>query len=369
MARVRLERVTKRFGSRAAVQALSLDIPDRQFVSIVGPSGCGKTTTLRMIAGLERPDEGTILFEDQRVDHLPANHRDIAMVFQSYALYPHMDVRANLAFPLRMIGMPKAAIEERVLSAAKRLGISEFLDHKPRQLSGGQRQRVALGRAIVREPAVFLMDEPLSNLDAQLRVEMRAELRRLHLELARTFIYVTHDQAEALTMSDLVAVMDNGVLQQVGTHEEIYHQPRNLMVAKFIGSPAMNLIRGGLHRIDDGAIFHDAVKSVAVPMPQIQVLEQHSDRAVILGVRPEEISIGSRDAYPSLQGSIYVSEPLGSDLFLTVRVGEHLIKVRTNAQRHYRPGEFVTVVLDPHRLHLFDASTELSLAIREKQHA
>src|SRR5258707_7863697 len=244
MAKVVLEGVVKKFGTVTAVHDLNIEIGDREFVTLVGPSGCGKTTTLRMIAGLEKVSAGQIYFDDDPVGHLPADHRDIAMVFQSYALYPHMNVYDNIAFALRMMRVPRAEIERRVQWAAEMLGITELLQRKPRQLSGGQRQRVALGRSVVREPACFLLDEPLSNLDAKLRVTMRGELKRLHLELRRTFIYVTHDQAEALTMSDRIAVISDGRLQQYGPPDEIYNRPSTVFVAAIMSSPTTNRFSG-----------------------------------------------------------------------------------------------------------------------------
>src|SRR5438128_600735 len=244
MAKVVVGGVVKQFGPVTAVDDLTIEVADREFVTLVGPSGCGKTTTLRMVAGLEKVTAGQIYFDDDPVGHLPANHRDIAMVFQSYALYPRMNVYENIGFALRMMRVPRPEIERRVQWAADMLGITDLLNRKPRQLSGGQRQRVALGRSMVREPACFLLDEPLSNLDAKLRVTRRSELKRLHLELKRTFIYVTHDQAEALTMSDRIAVINEGHLQQYGSPDEIYNRPGNVFVAGFMGSPAMNLLSG-----------------------------------------------------------------------------------------------------------------------------
>jgi multiple sugar transport system ATP-binding protein len=361
--RIRLDRVSKRFAGALAVDSLSLDIEDRCFVSLLGPSGCGKTTTLRMIAGLEKPSTGAIYFDGARVDHLPANHRDIAMVFQSYALYPHLSVRDNIAFPLRMAGTARGEVDRRVRTAAERLALADLLDRKPRELSGGQRQRVALGRAIVREPGVFLMDEPLSNLDAQLRVEMRAELKRLHVELARTFVFVTHDQAEALTMSDVVAVLDGGVLQQVGTPDEIYHRPANITVARFIGSPGMNLIRGVLRRADGGTVFRDEGGEMQVPVPLSGTLESMLDREIVLGIRPEAISLNCDQTDSSLAGTVYVTEPLGSDLFVTARVGGALLKLRTEASRRLGIGDVVHLHLDPRRVHLFDANGGAAVAL------
>jgi len=279
MAKVVLESVVKKFGTVTAVHDLTIEIGDREFVTLVGPSGCGKTTTLRMIAGLEKVTAGQIYFDDDPVGHLPADHRDIAMVFQSYALYPHMNVYDNIGFALRMMRVPRADIDQKVKWAAEMLGITELLYRKPRQLSGGQRQRVALGRSMVREPACFLLDEPLSNLDAKLRVTMRGELKRLHLELKRTFIYVTHDQAEALTMSDRIAVINEGHLQQYGSPDEIYNRPRNVFVAGFMGSPAMNLLPG------------EVVASDSTP------------RFTAIPVRGDSLSNSSRMIVPVFSGS------------------------------------------------------------------
>src|ERR1700704_427489 len=265
MAKVVLEGVVKRFGPVTAVHDLNIEIADREFVTLVGPSGCGKTTTLRMIAGLEKATAGQIYFDDDSVGHLPADHRDIAMVFQSYALYPHMNVYDNIAFALRMMRVPRPEIQRRVQWAADMLGIAELLERKPRQLRGGKPQGVARGRSVVREPACFLLDEPLSNLDAKLRVTMRGELKRLHLELKRTFIYVTHDQAEALTMSDRIAVINEGHLQQYGSPDEIYNRPGNVFVAGFMGSPPMNLLFGEIVVSDGTSRFTAPGLDLALP--------------------------------------------------------------------------------------------------------
>ena len=363
MARVILEQVSKRFGDVKAVDALNLDIRDQEFVTLVGPSGCGKTTTLRLIAGLEKVTEGTIYFDDEVVSHLPANHRDIAMVFQSYALYPHMKVYDNISFALRMMKVPRDEIDRRVQWAANMLGIDPLLERKPRELSGGQRQRVALGRAIVREPACFLLDEPLSNLDAKLRVTMRAELKRLHHDIKRTFIYVTHDQAEALTMSDRIAIMNHGQLQQYGTPNEVYNQPANIFVAGFIGSPAMNFIDGELVREEGQLVFQRGPERYAVPAQWSQILEQHNVRsgAITLGARPEAIGI-TLDGADGLQGTVYVEEPLGSDIFLTVDVDDVKVIVRTSPEFHATIGDAVKLHLNPQKIYFFD--TENGQAIR-----
>jgi multiple sugar transport system ATP-binding protein len=367
VAKVVLDRVIKNFGAVTAVDDLTLEIADREFVTLVGPSGCGKTTTLRMIAGLERATAGQIYFDDDPVGHLSADHRDIAMVFQSYALYPHMNVYDNIGFALRMMRVPRSEIDRRVRWAAEMLGIADLLDRKPRQLSGGQRQRVALGRSVVREPACFLLDEPLSNLDAQLRVTMRAELKRLHLELKRTFVYVTHDQAEALTMSDRIAVLDKGRLQQYGSPDEVYNRPRNVFVAGFMGSPTMNLIPGSV------TVAESTMRFVAPGLSQVLsgrlsvAAQRAAGGAVVLGVRPESILVrGNGVDVPPRGGSwtaaaVYIQEPLGSDLFLTLEIGDALVKARTNPDLLVRAGERVEVAFDPAKLHLFDAETGTSL--------
>jgi multiple sugar transport system ATP-binding protein len=362
MVGVQLKHVTKRYGRQTAVENLSLEVPDRAFLSLLGPSGCGKTTTLRMIAGLERGHEGEVWFGNERVDHLPANYRDISMVFQSYALYPHMNVRENMSFPLRMMHQDKKQIAERVAAAALKLGLESLLDRRPRELSGGQRQRVAIGRAMVRDASVFLMDEPLSNLDAQLRVEMRAEIRRLQIDLARTFIYVTHDQAEALTISDLVAVMNEGVLQQVAPPLEIYNAPANLTVARFIGSPQMNLFRGTVDPADGRPTFVHRQSEIRLPLdrhfPTLQV-----GREVVVGVRPEAISIlVAANADDAIDATVFIVETLGSDIYLTVRCGETQLKVRTGAERSFSLGEHVRLRFDRARLHVFDESTGCAIA-------
>jgi multiple sugar transport system ATP-binding protein len=354
MARVVLDRVTKRFGDVVAVDNLSLEIQDQEFVTLVGPSGCGKTTTLRLVAGLEKVTEGDIYFDNEAVGHLPANHRDIAMVFQSYALYPHMKVFDNIGFALRMMKVPRSEIERRIKWAAGMLGIEELLERKPRELSGGQRQRVALGRAIVREPACFLLDEPLSNLDAKLRVSMRAELKRLHHDITRTFIYVTHDQAEALTMSDRIAIMNYGQLQQFGTPDEVYYQPANLFVAGFIGSPAMNFIEGQLTRENGRLIFQRGNLRYSISDELTHRLEKrHEDHAVILGIRPETIGV-RRDGESGIDGVVYIEEPLGSDVFLTIEVGDVHILARTDSDFRTEIGDRLKLHFNPNKIHFFN---------------
>jgi len=367
VAKVVLQGVVKRFGPVTAVHDLNIEIADREFVTLVGPSGCGKTTTLRMIAGLEKVSAGQIYFDDDPVGHLPADHRDIAMVFQSYALYPHMNVYDNIGFALRMMRVPRPEIERRVKWAAEMLGIAELLQRKPRQLSGGQRQRVALGRLVVREPACFLLDEPLSNLDAQLRVTMRGELKRLHLELKRTFIYVTHDQAEALTMSDRIAVISDGRLQQYGPPDEIYNRPRNVFVAGFMGSPTMNLIRGDIVAGDGGPRFSAPGLDQPLPSRLAAGAQRAQGRSAFLGIRPESIVVRGDGVEIAPRGAVwitapvYIQEPLGSDQFLTLDIGEARVKVRASPDLIVRAGDPVEVAFDPDKLHLFDGDTGTTL--------
>jgi multiple sugar transport system ATP-binding protein len=367
VAKVVLDGVVKRFGPVTAVHDLNIEIGDREFVTLVGPSGCGKTTTLRMIAGLEKVSAGQIYFDDDPVGHLPADHRDIAMVFQSYALYPHMNVYDNIGFALRMMRVPRPEIERRVKWAAEMLGIAELLQRKPRQLSGGQRQRVALGRSVVREPACFLLDEPLSNLDAQLRVTMRGELKRLHLELRRTFIYVTHDQAEALTMSDRIAVISDGRLQQYGSPDEIYNRPRNVFVAGFMGSPTMNLIRGSLVSSDGTLCFSAPGLDQRLPARLAAGADRAQGRSAFLGIRPESIVVRgdgvdtAPHGAPWITAPVYIQEPLGSDQFLTLDIGEARVKVRASPDLKIRAGDRVQVAFDPDKLHLFDGETGVSV--------
>ena len=350
MAEVRLENVRKAFGGTVAVEELSLTIQDQEFLTLVGPSGCGKSTTLRMICGLERASAGQIYFDGRPVGYLPANKRDVSMVFQGYALYPHKTVAQNIGFALRMMRVPKDQIAQRVETTARMLGIEELLERKPRQLSGGQRQRVALGRAIVREAGAYLLDEPLSNLDAQLRVLMRAELKRLHADLARTFIYVTHDQVEAMTMSDRIAVMKDGLLQQCAPPEEIYERPANMFVASFMGSPPMNFVAGELREGDGGLGFQHAQLSRDLPAA---MRPAGTERRVVLGVRPEDVLLSDVPGPGRLAGKVFVAEPLGPDVLVTVTVGEQLIKARVPAPFQIRPDGTVYLDFADHKLHLF----------------
>jgi multiple sugar transport system ATP-binding protein len=348
MASVTYDHVTKRYtADQAAVDDLSIQVHDTEFMVLVGPSGCGKSTALRMLAGLEEITEGEIKIGDRLVNDVPARERDIAMVFQSYALYPHMSVYDNMAFGLKMRGTPKAEIQSKVSSAAKMLGLDSLLQRKPRQLSGGQRQRVALGRAIVRNPQVFLLDEPLSNLDAQLRVETRINLQKLHRDLGSTFIYVTHDQVEAMTMGDRIAVLKDGVLQQVASPREIYDQPANMYVAGFIGSPKMNFIPVTLSGQTAKA------SGFELELPRAPGVANG-----VLGLRPEDLSEDIRDGATQVEMKVEVLEVLGSDQYLYGKVGGDDVVARVDPHYKVFVGDRVRLGINMRRLHLFDAESE-----------
>src|SRR5947209_11641748 len=361
MARVGLEHIWKRYGDVVAVHDVSLEAKDEEFLVLVGPSGCGKSTTLRMVAGLDDISEGSISIGDRVVNDLSPKDRDIAMVFQSYALYPHMNVFDNMAFGLKLRKTPKAEIKRRVNEAGEILGITQLLDRKPKQLSGGQRQRVALGRAIVRNPAVFLMDEPLSNLDAKLRVQTRAEISKLHQRLKTTFVYVTHDQTEAMTMGDRIAVMKDGFLQQIDAPQILYDYPTNTFVAGFIGSPAMNMMPGQLQQSDGAVTF--AAPGVNVPLPDAisGPARQQNGGNVILGVRPEHIhpasmfSDGRRENHMS--ATVEVVENLGKELLVYLGHEGATLTAQFPPETDVQPGQDIDVVFDNENLHLFDESS------------
>ncbi|MEA4882619.1 MAG: sn-glycerol-3-phosphate ABC transporter ATP-binding protein UgpC [Clostridia bacterium] len=365
MAGVRLERVCKKFGNVVAVSDVNLEIHDKEFLVLVGPSGCGKSTTLRMIAGLEEITSGNIFIGETLVNDIPPKDRDIAMVFQNYALYPHMDVYNNMAFGLKLRKFPKAEIEKRVRGAAGTLGIENLLDRKPKALSGGQRQRVAVGRAIVREPKVFLMDEPLSNLDAKLRVQMRAELSKLHNRLQTTIIYVTHDQTEAMTMGDRIVVMKDGFIKQVGAPMEIYRHPDNMFVAGFIGSPAMNFMPGVLRREGDDYIVDCDTFRVKVPRGRMKDIGKFNDEKVMLGIRPENIEDINFVSEPAedrvVECLVDVLEPMGSEAYLYLTTGPHSFVAKVNPRTAAKDGERHSVVLNMDECHLFDPKTEKSI--------
>jgi multiple sugar transport system ATP-binding protein len=365
MATVTYEHVTKRFGDVTAVSDLSIHIEDKEFLVFVGPSGCGKSTSLRMLAGLEEITEGRIMIADRLVNDVPPKDRDIAMVFQSYALYPHMSVYDNMAFGLKLRKTPKAEIDQRVQRAAKDLGITELLDRKPKQLSGGQRQRVAVGRAIVRDPAVFLMDEPLSNLDAKLRVEARAMIGRLHHRLGTTFIYVTHDQTEAMTMGSRIAVLKDGILMQLASPQVLYDTPDNIFVAGFIGSPAMNFFDATLVA-EDGRLFVDTgAFRVQVPADKAPIFKPHAGKPVVFGMRPEDIH--DPDYKPAnitearVDSEVEVTELMGNEVFVYFNAGGKVFIARVDPRTSARFGQKMPATFNMDNMHIFDRETDQAI--------
>ncbi|HBT38654.1 MAG: Carbohydrate ABC transporter ATP-binding protein, CUT1 family [Thermotoga sp. 50_1627] len=366
MAKVELENVTKIFDNKVvAVKDVTLTVEDKEFVVLLGPSGCGKTTTLRMIAGLEEVTKGTIKIDGKVVNDVEPKDRDIAMVFQNYALYPHMTVYENMAFGLKLRKFPKDEIDRRVKEAARILGIEELLDRKPRQLSGGQRQRVAVGRAIVRNPKVFLFDEPLSNLDAKLRVQMRSELKKLHHRLGATIIYVTHDQVEAMTMADKIVIMKDGTVQQIGTPYEVYNKPANTFVAGFIGSPAMNFLNAVVVAESGGIWIKTSGFKVKVIKEHEPILEPWIDKEVIFGIRPENIFDKLFAIAPqpenTITGTVDVVEPLGSETLLHVTCGEDSLVARVDPRTRAKEGEKIDLVFDMNTIHVFDRETQKAI--------
>ena len=364
MATVTFDNVNKMFGDFQAVKDLNLEIGDGEFMVLVGPSGCGKTTSLRMIAGLEEISSGNLKIGDRVVNDVPPKDRDIAMVFQSYALYPHMSVRDNLAFGLKLRKVPKAEIERRVNEAAETIQLQKLLDRKPKELSGGQRQRVALGRAIVREPAVFLMDEPLSNLDAKLRVQTRAEIARLHQRLQTTVVYVTHDQVEAMTMGTRIAVMNEGLLQQVGAPQVLYDTPINRFVAGFIGSPSMNFAEVHMEGSGESArLVGPADWSIPLPSRYRDAATPRAGKTLVAGFRPEHLDIGeASQGVGSFQARADVVEYLGNEELLHVNAADQDIVAIVDSAHRVRPGDIVNLVLPLDKLHLFDGESGLTLA-------
>ncbi len=358
MSALRLTGLTKTYAGheRPALANLNLDVQPGEFLVLVGPSGCGKSTALRSIAGLEEPDSGTITIGERDVTHLPPRDRDIAMVFQNYALYPHMTVFDNLAFGLKLRKTPKDEVDRRVREAAETLGLTRYLDSKPKALSGGERQRVALGRALVRRPAVFLFDEPLSNLDAQLRVHMRAELHRLHQQLTATMIYVTHDQVEAMTLGDRIAVLSAGVLQQVDAPLVVYERPANRFVAGFLGSPSMNFLAATVG--EGGRTVRIAGASWALEPALVSALSGRAGEAVTVGVRPEHINVlaGEGAEGGALAGRVEFGEALGAETLLYVGTDAGRMVVRALGDARRSPGESVRLVPEPEALRVFDAS-------------
>ncbi len=361
MGEVALENISKVFpGDVTAVRDFSLKVAEGELVVLVGPSGCGKSTTLRMIAGLEEISAGTIKISDRVVNDVPPKDRDIAMVFQNYALYPHMTVYNNLAFGLKLRKYNKAEIDKRVNEAAAILGIEELLERKPKQLSGGQRQRVAVGRAIVRHPAVFLFDEPLSNLDAKMRVQMRVELSKLHKQLGTTMIYVTHDQAEAMTMGDRIVVMKDGIIQQVADPIQLYDNPANQFVAGFIGTPPMNFFNGLIAQNGAGLVFKNETFSIPLPNAWKKKLESYRDKPVVFGIRPEDIGSvqaeQQQDA-PRIKAKVEVTEPMGSETYLYLNSGDTTFISRADAHLQHDIGGEIEPAILIEKAHLFDHGT------------
>jgi multiple sugar transport system ATP-binding protein len=363
MARVVIRNLNKKFDGIHAVKGVNLEVRDREFMVLVGPSGCGKTTTLRMVAGLETITSGEIMIGDTIVNELPPMDRDIAMVFQNYALYPHMSVYDNMAFGLKMRKFARPEIERRVREAADILGLGDYLRRKPRQLSGGQRQRVALGRAIVRHPQVFLFDEPLSNLDAKLRVQMRVEIKKIHDRLGTTAIYVTHDQVEAMTLGDRVVVMKDGIVQQVGEPLDLYNEPANRFVAGFIGSPAMNFATVGVSE-QDGAVcaVGDGIR-LKLPPRVAERLRPYIGEQVTLGIRPEDLSVASGDGADGLSfaAAVEVVERLGSQILLDVKVGSGAMVAAVAPNVRAKVREQLRLGLNADRLHFFDGRSEAAI--------
>ncbi len=365
MASVTYDHMTKKFGETTVITDLNIAVEDKEFLVLVGPSGCGKSTALRCLAGLEEISGGRILIGSRDVSNVAPKDRDIAMVFQSYALYPHMSVYDNMAFGLKLRKTPKAEIDRRVKEAAEILGIVHLLGRKPKQLSGGQRQRVAVGRAIVREPAVFLFDEPLSNLDAKLRVQTRAEISKLHQRLQTTFIYVTHDQVEAMTMATRIAVIKDGVLQQLDNPQSLYDKPNNIFVAGFIGSPAMNFFDAKLARNDGKLTVDTGAFVVDVPAAKAATYESHVGRAVVLGIRPEDIH-DPNWAPPGIHEALIptkveVTELMGNEVFLYLKSGDKNYVARVDPRTQARIGHDVTVAINMDNMHLFDKETEQAI--------
>ena len=376
MAEIKLEHITKRFGDVIAVDDMNLEIHDQEFVVFLGPSGCGKTTTLRAIAGLEHPDEGDIFIDGQRVNTLSPADRDIAFVFQFYALYPHLTVYDNIAFPLKAVKAPKSEIQGRVTEVATILQIQAMLDRKPSHLSGGEMQRVALGRAMVRQPKAFLMDEPMSNLDAKLRVDMRTELKRLQHRLGATTIFVTHDQVEAMSMADRIVIMHQGSLQQIGTPQEVYNQPQTVFVAQFMGSPSMNLINGTVQSTAalnpdsaGGEALHLTHTDIWIELSEKQLSRIGQSDKLIFGVRPEHIIVSKEPIEKGFTATVHLVEALGSVNIIDIFLGENaetgdIVLLRARTHPAFRPdvGQSVAFDFDVKQVHLFDRHTEQVIA-------
>lgn len=364
MADVRVENLVKRFDDVTAVNNISLDVKDKEFTVFLGPSGCGKTTTLRSIAGLERPDEGNIYIDNILVNDLPPADRDVAFVFQFYALYPHMTVFDNMAFPLKAVKTPKPEIESRINEVSRILRIEKLLPRTPEKLSGGEMQRVALGRAMVRRPKAFLMDEPLTNLDAKLRAEMRAELKRLQKDIGATTIYVTHDQIEAMSMGDKIIVMNFGVIQQIGTPAEVYDRPANLFVAGFVGSPSMNFLQCTYSNELGKSTLIVGNNDFRLDIPESigkKIKDSATNAELILGVRAEDIFIRDEPSPETVQAEVYIVEPLGSENIIDLRIAENMIKAKTLPTVMPDIGQKVNIWFNKDRIHIFDKNTEKAI--------
>jgi multiple sugar transport system ATP-binding protein len=365
MAEVVLKRVSKLYpGGVKAVENLDLNVQDREFCVLVGPSGCGKSTTLRMIAGLEEITEGTISIGGRVVNDILPKDRDIAMVFQNYALYPHMTVYENMAFGLKLRKFKKTEIDSRVREAAEILGITDYLDARPKVLSGGQRQRVAVGRAIVRKPAVFLFDEPLSNLDAKMRVQMRAEINKLHTRLGATMIYVTHDQVEAMTMADRIVVMKGGVARQIDEPLNVYNRPADLFVAGFIGTPPMNFFQGEITSVEGRLTFESPQLKVPLPQKWREGAGGYVGRKVVFGIRPEDFVEREKDdgsAFVGIKAKVEVVEPMGIETYLYLSIDRHAFMARVDSDTNVSVGEEIELGLGMRHAHLFDAETERAI--------
>ena len=367
MARVVFRNVKKLFDDVVAVDNFDLEVEDKEFVVLVGPSGCGKSTSLRMVAGLEELTEGEVYIEDRLVNDVPPKDRDIAMVFQNYALYPHMTVYKNMAFGLKLRKFPKEEIDKRVKEAAAILGIEELMNRKPKALSGGQRQRVAVGRAIVRKPKVFLFDEPLSNLDAKLRVQMRAEISKLHNRLQATMIYVTHDQMEAMTMGDRIVVMKDGLIQQVDTPLQLYDNPKNMFVAGFIGTPPMNFIRGKIERSDGKYAFNEGSFSIELDEKLSPALQGRDGKEIVFGIRPEDIHDSSQSddlvSGTSVTSRVEVIEPIGAESFWYLTTGQNTYIAKVSSYAKAEVNKEKELVMDVSKVKLFDPETEEALSV------
>jgi len=351
MATVALRNLGKSFDNTTVLRDISLDVADGEFVVLVGPSGCGKSTTLRIIAGLEEASTGEVEIAGRVVNNLEPKERNIAMVFQNYAIYPHMSVRKNIGFGLRTSPLSRADKTKRLEEVAAILDMTDLLDRKPAQLSGGQRQRVAIGRAMVRDPAVFLFDEPLSNLDAQLRTQMRLEIKKLHQRVGSTIIFVTHDQVEAMTMADRIVIMKDGVIQQVGTPAEVYHEPANTFVARFIGAPSMNMI--------DATVIAEGIRLFNGLKVKLDINHLVRDQPVILGVRPDDLTVGA--GHPIVEGKVVVREPLGAETLIYVAVNGTEVIAKASGRTPPPVGQTVQLAAAPENLHLFDATTGVAL--------